>query len=298
MSCQMWFGTQNYAGWIDAPLSGASSGAEGWGDDGTYLGGDAYVVQSSNTHKVYIYSWPQSSSREMAQLMQSYRSGTYGRGKLYWVEPTIYDTNVLPAKWADPSITLDYEGPSLVPDVVATSANTSSFSQNRLPIASAQYNLDFVEESPTLNGSNSLFIPIPDGMQLNVGAFYSSTDADAGIYVTPALSGGSQGGSNTRITPKSNTDSSMFSETFTKGSGEAGVYLWIGKDDDVTATVTIAAIHARLSPIGVVPDGPNYWIGGQGHIGCRFVGTPTYITHNGVDGGQIEYAATFREVLA
>lgn len=293
----MWFGTVDYAGWIETPLSGADSTPGAWGDDGVYLGGDAYAYSSWNTHKNYTYSWPESSSREMAQLMHSYRSGTYGRGKLYWVEPTIYDTNVLPAKWADPSITLDREGPSLVPDVVALSTSTSSFSQNKLPVRSAQYVLDLSEESPDLNDSNSVFIPIPDGMQLNVGAFYSSNDSDAGIYVTPVIGGGSQGGTNTRITPTSNTSSTLFTEVFTKNPGDVGVRLWIGKDDDVTATVTVAAIHARLSTIGTVPDGPLYWVGGQGHGGCRFVGTPVYITHNGVDGGQIEFAANFRETL-
>lgn len=38
------------------------------------------------------------------------------------------------------------------------------------------------------------------------------------------------------------------------------------------------------------------WIGGQGHSGCRFIGKPTYVNNTGVDGGQVSFAASFREV--
>lgn len=38
------------------------------------------------------------------------------------------------------------------------------------------------------------------------------------------------------------------------------------------------------------------WLGGQGNSGCRFVGSPTYIENNGVNGGQISYAASFKEI--
>ena len=38
------------------------------------------------------------------------------------------------------------------------------------------------------------------------------------------------------------------------------------------------------------------WLGGQGNSGCRFVGSPTYIENTGVNGGQISYAASFKEV--
>lgn len=296
IDCPMWFGTMEYSQEIEPPLSGADSSPDGWTDDGVFLGGDGYAVNSFNTHKVYVYSWAGSSSREMAQLMQSYRSGTYGRGKIYFVEPTIYDTNVLPAKWADPSITLDYEGPSLVPGVVGTPVNTSSFSVNRLPVKSVYYDLSNEPAVITLNDSNSVFIPIPDGMQLNLGAFYSSTTTNVGVFAITVTGSDSQIGF-TRLTPKSTTDPNLFGNVITKVPGAAGVRLFIGKFLAGGGTVTVSAIHARLSPVGVIPEGPAYWIGGQGHGGCRFVGTPTYITNNGVDGGQIEFAATFREVL-
>lgn len=41
-------------------------------------------------------------------------------------------------------------------------------------------------------------------------------------------------------------------------------------------------------------EGP--WMGGQGHSGCRFIGKPTYINNTGVEGGQVGFAASFREV--
>lgn len=295
--CKMWFGTVEYSDWIDSPLSGAESTPGGWSDGGVYLGGDGFAYNSWNTHKNYTYAWPSSSSREMAQLMQSYRSGTYGRGKLYWVEPTTYDTNVLAAKWADPSITLDYEGPSLVPGVTASAVQTSSSARNKLPIRSAYYNLlnsSAYSEALMQNDQYSVFIPIPDGMQLNVGAFYSASSASAGVYVAEVLSGGTIS-SSTRLAPLENDAPNLFGNVFQKQQGQAGVRLFIAKTAAGAHSVTISAIHARLSPSGVVPDGPDFWLGGQGHSGARFTGTPMYITNNGVGGGQIEYAASFRE---
>lgn len=42
-------------------------------------------------------------------------------------------------------------------------------------------------------------------------------------------------------------------------------------------------------------EGPK-WLPGSGHSGCKFVGNPTWIANSGVNGGQIGYAATLKEV--
>ena len=55
---------------------------------------------------------------------------------------------------------------------------------------------------------------------------------------------------------------------------------------------------ARLQPELKAPDaiavGP--WVGGQGNSGCRFDGDVNMVFHTGLDGGQVEYGAQFREV--
>ena len=54
------------------------------------------------------------------------------------------------------------------------------------------------------------------------------------------------------------------------------------------------AVPYNHYPTGSAPL--TEWVGGQGNSGCRFVGSPTYIENTGVNGGQISYAASFKEV--
>lgn len=300
--CKMWFGTQAFSTWITAPLSGADSSPGGWNDGNTLLGGNAYQINSTNTHRKYVYDWPASSSREEAQLMQSFYDGTFGRDWIYFQDPLTYDTNVLSARWASPSITCGFEGPSLVPSIDPT-PTFATVGDLRLPAVAANYDLTIVAPAPpdaslVLNHDNSLFIPIPDGMQLNIGAFYQvSGVGQAGVFVTPASPGGDPVGDTIRLDELNHQTSpnDFLPTVITKQPGQIGVYLWLGKRVGGIASLTIQAIHARLSPIGYVPYWSPLWLGGQGNGGVRFDAPPTYVSETGVDGGQIQYAASFTE---
>lgn len=478
----MWFGTKDYATWIEPPLSGADSSPTGWATDGTLLNGGGYAFNSFNSHKVYNYAWSGASTQKDAQTMKSFADGTFGRGKIYFQEPNIYRTNVLPARWADPSITCDYEGPSLVPGVDPIRIAMTGTNQFQLPVFGAQYNLNNVapavetvftplyenlftnprlvgsggltatgvttttaggkitltstvpsnpacyvwlavpiplrtlggtvvgeitldapltgaldvnsrqirvhtpvqaspqppneagsyklrldfdpltggntlrfyhgglqdsgevswsnigifeagytgpafsgsDGSVVINGqtletrwtgtpdnstsqagtltatgpvqlddSNSVFIPIPEGKQLHLGAFYQATGT-GGIYVSPVARGGSATSQVTKVRP--NNTGELFSTVVSRQPGTIGVYLWIGKTNNANASVTVNAIHGRIADPGEPIPGENHWYGGQGHSGVRFTGKPTYVTRNAINGGQIEFAATFKEV--
>lgn len=289
----MWFGTQDRAGWIETPQTGADVGAVAWGENGTLINGGGFAFNSFNSHKRYVFEWRSTSTREAAQEMMSYFSGTYGRGKLYFQDPLTYTTNVLPARWADPSITCDYEGASLVPGIDPERVKASSDPVLKLPVFSARYTLP----AKGTRRKGHLFVPIPDGFKLIVGAFYSSSAPNAGVYVTPVGIGGNLGATDSLVPAA--TASSLFPGSFSKQPGDAGVALWIGRPDSTTgSTVTVNAIHARLVPL----DAPNgsfvgesFWIGGQGNEGVRFMGPPTYVNNNGRDGGQVQFAASFTE---
>lgn len=319
-----WFGTESRMDWFATPLQGADSSPSAWGADGTLLNGGGWALNSWGSHKRYTYEWPASSSREVAQKMKSYRDGTYGRGLLYFLEPTIFTTNVLPAHWADPSMAIDNEAPSLVYGHEPTAVPTSGGALNGLPVNSAYYSVTSAPQTDPLPES-SVFIPIPEGHTLFLGAFYSATGS-AGVYATPVNSNGSYGAA-VRLTELENSSTQIVNDPF---SGINGVRLWAGRTSSSVSTLTLTAMAGRIIETSKLPapdteglyPGVNVfpsetlfpgggasspkierfsrgpWIGGQGHSGCRFLGTPTYVTNSPIEGGRIGFAATFAEVGA
>lgn len=320
-----------YRGWFLCPNSGADSSPEAWGADGTLLNGGGYALNSWGSHKVFQYSWPDSSSRQDAQFIKSLADGTYGRGLIHFIEPTLYDQNILPARVADPSMAVDDEGASLVYGYDPEGVPTSGWETNMLPLTSAYYNL-FGAAAGYRGASDSVYVPIPDGYTLYVGAFYSETGS-GGIFARPVNLNGSEG-TDVKLTLQANNASQIVTDGF---SGVRGIRLWLGKTASGAATVTATALIARLIRTdrittpeqgGIDPDSLGYgldaygqtgyggyesyspagftaqylrlikgpWIGGMGHSGCRFVGKPTFSSNTGVNGGQVGFAATFREI--
>lgn len=297
--CAFWFGTEERAGWFATPLRGADSSPSSWGVDGTLLSGGGYGFHAFGSHKRYTYEWPQSSSPQVAQMMKSYRDGTYGRGLLYFLEPGIYKTNVLPATWADPSMAINHEGPSLVYGQDPIGPPTSGGFNLGLPVVSAQYDLSSVTPRTAPTPDSSVFIPIPTNHTLILGAFYSATGT-AGVFATPINDNGTLGAT-VRLTEKDNSESTVVTDEF---SGNIrGVRIWIGRGDSTESTITLTAMIGRLietsdmgnpAKVALISAGP--WIGGQGHSGCRFLGTPSYVNNGPVEGGRVGFAASFVEV--
>ena len=272
------------------PLQGADSSPQSWGAEGTLLSGGGWGLHAWGSHKQYSYEWPQSSSPEVAQKMKSYRDGTYGRGLLYFLEPGIYRTNVLPAQWADPSLAVGSEGPSLVYGVEPTGVATSGSPQLGLPVQSAYYaSVGDPSDSPTVE--SSVFVPIPPGHVLHLGAYYSATGS-AGVFATPVNNNGTWG-SAVRLTEQSNDSTDLVTESF---EDLRGVRLWVGQTTPEASTLTVAAMIGKLAESGKPVNVSGGWIGGQGHSGCRFSGTPSYVTNSPIEGGRVGFAATFKEV--
>lgn len=236
-----WFGTIDHAGWFPAPLQGADSSPSAWGTDGTLLNGGGYAFNSWGSHKRYTYEWPSSSSPEVAQKMKSYRDGTYGRGLLYFLDPMIYKGNVLPASWADPSMALDNEAPSLVYGVEPTPVATSGWEQNGLPITSARYSVTTPPQT-TPPVESSLFIPVPEGYTLYLGAFYSSTGT-GGVFASPVNANGTTGAA-VKLTELATTSTDIVADPF--GGSIKGVCLWVGRTSSDTSLVTLTALCGRL----------------------------------------------------
>lgn len=286
---QMWFGTKDFMQWIPAPLSGAEMSPEGWDAGGTLLSGGGYQLHSWGSHKVYTFKWSEASGIPEAQMMKSYNDGTYGRGLLYFIDPLTYSHNVLPARWADPSVAAADDSRSLVYGVTPTTVATTNFRKNLLPVRTARYDLRSARIGFP-GESDSLYIPIPEGHSLALGAIYDAT-SEAGVYY--AVDDGGPLTTQVRLVPLPQTTDVM---TNTVVSGVRGVYLFAGRYTASMGSVNITAMTARIFRNGEANpvDGP--WIGGMGHSGVRFASRPTWTGTSGTDGGQVGYAASFREV--
>lgn len=286
---KMWFGTEEYMDWIPAPNSGSGMSPEGWSAGGTLLGGGGYQANSWGSHKVYTFEWPNSSSPEMAQLMKSYSDGTYGRRLLYFVDPLTYPHNVLPARIADPSMALDDEGATLVYGLEPTGLSASGWQGLRLPVRRAEYNLNSV--SPGFRGQqDATFVPIPRGYTLHLGAFYSASGS-AGYFASPQTD--SIISNPVKLTALNEMSPAVVANAFT---GVDGVWIWGGKSAAGNATLVAHALIGRLVREGKPAPTAGPWVGGMGHSGCRPSGHPTWVAMNGVNGGQIAFSASFREV--
>lgn len=519
---RLWFGTHSSGmRWLPTPLSGAEMSPEGWSNGGTLLNGGGYQQNSFGSHKTYTFEWPESSSREAASLMKAYADGTYGRGLIYFVDPLLYDQNILPAQWADPSMVLDCEGASHVyggtptgagvyrdtivsswtstvngsPSIQSASgvevrrnlinnstfrtnttgwlvgkggggaaslarmgtatpnlAGTTSYARitvttagtwfqavtdtdpgsitpgatytlsaavrttpnqtdtrlaiswmdasgtvlsetsqanqpttgnyawvsvtgvapvgaswarvyirsansvvgeilditgvmleqssvrgtyfdgatptffgpvpgaplqtNNFPSLKAVYDLSYIA-SGFRGGEDAVFVPIPDGYSLLLGAVYTSTGS-GGIFASWQDSNGVIQSAQRLTQVTGNSGDNLLPDLAINGEG---VWLWIGKSASGAASVTVTAMIARLVKTSDLDTGTVYgdgfygefayggalpyrvtklfngpWQSGMGHSGCRFIGKPTYIANTGVNGGQVSYSASFREI--
>ncbi len=295
MGMKMWFGTEERRVWVPLPSTGADSSPLGSSTNGTLMGGGGFVAGSLNTHKQYVYAWSNASTRQAALLMQAYHAGAYGRGLIYFHDPLTFDTNILPKQWSMPSIALEHEAPTLLPllDPPITETATADAEANNLPLASVTYDLAGIPHG-FQGARNSLFIPVPPGFTLRLGAFYEATGS-GGVWAAPVDAVGTAG-TPVKLTEMANDATEIVPDVITPGT--LGVRLWVGKSASGAATVTLAALIGRLVS-SITPDNPiklaGPWIIGEGNSGCRFVGAPTYIKYNGVGGGQVGYATTLKE---
>lgn len=306
---QMWLDVEGgWCGWIDTPNSGADASATGWQTSGTLLNGQGYATHSWGSHKRYVFEWSGASAHRNAQLMKSLRDGTLGRGLIHFIEPTLYGTNILPARWADPSITVGDDGPSLVPGVEPLAVPTPGWTpDSALPVRTTVYNMNDIPSGYPGDWA-SLYVPIPEGYTLLLGATYTATGS-ARIFVRDV-----ETGVDTPLPQGSLSGPAVASEF----SGTRGVRIWIGKTAPGAASLQVTAMCARAGantqlfaggygdlPYGEGPYGGvnlaywdlvnTPWMGGMGNAGVRFDGVPTLIHNTGVNGGQVGYAASFIE---
>lgn len=315
----LWFGTEEYSTFFKTPLRNADSSPQAWSEGGVLLTGGGYQFNSWGSHKTYQYEWGSASSFQDAQLMKSYYDGTYGRGLLYFYDCNIYQHNVLPAQWADPTIGLGNESSTLVYGVQPTrESGAATPTANQYPIYRAVYNLDSLAVG-WRGREDAVYLPIPDGYTLTLGVAGVASGTGAVMYRKS-----NRGVLDTTDTPLTLLPSTgRVTNTWIEStSSVSGIWLFLGKTGSGSARLTLRGMTARLvksdlvlgaislgyglDPYGEYPYGSysayadvmsaGPWSGGMGHSGVRFMSPPTFSTTGPLNGGQAGFAASFREV--
>lgn len=274
---RMWFGTERRMQWIEIPQTGADVSTVGSSANEVLINGGGWARNSWASHKRYEFSWGNSVSREVANAIQGYSSGTFGRGLIYFIDPMWADKNILPRYWADPSMAINYEGPSLVAGVQPSPTPTSA-GVNNLPVDAAVYSVPAAYDPQT--AGTELTIPIPPGSTLTLGFLGSSTGASVRVR---------HGATVANLTPLATNSANVTNYSIT---GTEWAYIGIA-NPGAASTITLAGLVARI-------DGPaeGPWVPGEGHSGCKFDGKPTLVNYGGMFGGQVGVAATLIETGA
>lgn len=319
---KMWLAVEGgWQGWIDTPNSGADASATGWNTDATFLSGGGYADRSWGTHKRYAFEWSAASSRQAAQFMQDLRNGSHGTGLIRFIEPTLYDTNVLPARIASPALITEDEGDYALRNARPRVTDVSVSRSVALPRRAATWDLPAGETGR--DAGVGFLIPVPEGYDLAIGAIYTTSGPgrfQTGLFV-------SQGGQDDMVPASDGSDEFIIKQD-SVFSRDTWARIWVGKTTTAPSSISVSAIVARYIPKGkrysILRPGYGYgdqpygegpyggvrlttafnklrrepWIGGMGNSGVEFNGVPT-LTHNtGVDGGQVGFAASFIETGA
>jgi hypothetical protein len=263
---RMYFGTRNYMQWVVAPKINYEASKRGYVSAAGFVNGGQFVRRSASAAKGYNLSW-ELKPRDEIRTINDYADGVYGTGPIYFLEPFAMDKNLLPQYWATPALgavdapllagVFDDERPALSP----TPLNTLGYPSN-----AATYTLAVGTEL------SSVFIPVPPGYSLWVGAHGSRTGT-AGVQITPTT------GPTTTAAPLDvplllATNATRLNTSINGDTYRGGIISLKG-----VGTVALYGLMAQVLRNGTLPATGGF-ISGQGHSGCSFAEEPTLTNYS------------------
>lgn len=268
---QMWMGARGYEQWVPAPKTSADFSSIGVLQQDQYLNGGSGIRGSKDSHKEYNMAWSSARREELAPVLAT-ASGIYDDEQspdlVYFVDPTVYDWNVLPAMLAAPyktgadgvPLTFDADGYPFYPDIDPGSANAFGY-----PARAATYRL-----TPGMSDRRT-YIPIPPGKTFWIGVH--GQNGGAGISVTPF--NGAAAYPTVYPTPLDVTTDQRVNTSWSAADGITGVEIGIGLTaGNSTGWTTVQGIIGQMLDDGAQPF-PGGFIPGEGNSGCEFASTPT-----------------------
>lgn len=267
MAGQIWFGTRGREQWVPAPAVNVGASKVGWQTQMNYLNGGALVRRSVASHKEFNLSWSLT-TRERIRRVTDYADGVYGQGPIYWLDPFVADTNLLPAYWAAPFMAA-YDGPRLVtPNGSITAEETDD------------NNLGYPAESAVITvgtgAQPEVYIPLPPNYTAWVGAAGVAGGGTAGVQVLEAH-GPTATDNATTLTLLGVNDSTRFNHMVDGSDGATGIVIRFTG----SGTFTLSGMIVQVLPDGRNPEQGGF-ISGQGHSGARFQSQPQLTQYNAV----------------
>lgn len=263
---EVWFGTRAHMQWIEAPAVDVQAGKQGYQSQVSFTNGGAWVRRSKAASKRFMFAWNMK-SREQVQPILDYADGIYGNGPIYYCNPFVMDRNVLPAYWASPFINA-YDGPLIVDGIRPTTVDLG-VSSNGYPVEAAVYKFTSTSKVPTL------YIPIPPGHTLYIGAHGQLQSGSASVRVTPFTSPVASDAP-VDLTLLTTSTTTRTNATFS-GNTYVGVELTMRSAS--TGTLLLNGLIAQVLLDGaVLPSGG--FISGQGQSGMAFASQPSLSEYN------------------
>lgn len=278
---RMWFGTFHHSEWINRPEVGGDMSPKSWGAGGMFLSGGGFEISAPDAHREFSLEWDGAgNSVAAAARMQAYRDGAYSKAPgdlFYFHDPLSYAVNILPKRWAQPSLMVRTKRPWAAAEVPGPGVRD-------LPLTGAHIVAGTTD--PTEPGPGVLYVPIPEGKLVLMGVNQVKVGA-GGVYYRRVNEDG------TLSTPYSFTGDNP--EFLSLAGTVRGALVYFKGEADVfgmRAVVVdgIAALPPDFNSIGWK------WHSGMGHSGCRFSGVPTYSPFRDTYGGLASYSVMFREV--
>lgn len=281
---QMWFGTFHHSEWINRPEVGGDMSPKSWGEGGMFLSGGAFERSSPDSHREFSLSWDGvGNSVAEAARMQAYRDGAYSKtpGDLfYFHDPLSYAVNILPKRWAQPSLMVRTKRPWATAEVPGPGVRG-------LPLTGAHIKAGTTD--PTEPGPGVLWIPIPEGLTLDIAVNQVITTG-SGIYRRQVRNDGTLSASS-----GFSGDSIISSQNSGAGTSPRGFLLYFKGEFDVFG-IRATLRKASDPKYSDFQDISWAWHSGMGHSGCRFSGSPTYSPFRDTYGGLASYSIMMREV--
>jgi hypothetical protein len=263
MAKMMWFGTRDYMTWVVCPAVNVVASKTGVFTKTEYLSGGANIKRSTNAYKGYELSWEMKARGEI-RVITDFADQLFGTGAIYWADPFVMDTNMLPQSVAAPFLGghdgIILSGKTERPMLVKTDANSYGY-----PTQSAVYSVG-TESKP------STWVPIPPGYTAWVGA-HGVAGSGGTVRVTPTTLGYALG-TPVDLTLLSVVAPIRVNQSFASSSYD-GIIVGLGG----SGTVTLSGITVQLLPTGTTPSTGPY-ISGQGNSGCSFAEQPELTQYN------------------